>query len=392
MMSPTGADLCYKRVGRPVARFGVMMGLREDRFERVSELFFEAAAVPELWPDALEALAEAAGAAGAVLLPVRPGTSKAIASPGVKELVAAHVAEGWHPGNPRMRRGLELTAGGFQGLITDRDMFGKEGMAAGGFSAFLERHGFGPVAGMVLARSGHDFVVPVSIERRTSQGPFTPGEVATLNRLMGPLRSAAGLAIRIGFDASRSFAEGVAAIGEDAVLVGDFGRVLHATPGFERHLGGAFALHGGRLAAIESDTDCHLVAAIARASRAGPALRRVSNGLAVPRAGRRPLFVRIVPAVGVAQDIFKLARAIVIVTDPERGGDNAFHILIETFGLSAAEARLARRIGRGETLRDIAAAERMSVETMRTRLKSVFAKTGTHRQAELALLVASMSR
>ena len=81
----------------------------------------------------------------------------------------------------------------------------------------------------------------------------------------------------------------------------------------------------------------------------------------------------------------------VIVTDPERGGLRTFHILIETFGLSAAEARLARRIGRGETLRDIADAERMSVETMRTRLKSVFGKTGTHRQAELALLVASMS-
>jgi DNA-binding CsgD family transcriptional regulator len=368
------------------------MGLREDRFERVSELFFEAAAVPELWPDALDALAEAAGAAGAVLLPVRPGAPAAIASPGIAALVAEHVSEGWHPGNPRMRRGLELTAGGWQGLITDQDMFGKDGMPKGGYAAFLERHGFGSLAGMVLARAGHDFLVPLSIERSTSQGPFTPGEVATLNRLMGQLKAAAGLAIRIGFDASRSFAEGVAAIGEDAVLVGDLGRVLHATPGFERHVGGAFTLRAGRLAAANVEADCHLAAVIDTATRTGPVSSRTARGLAVPRAGGRPLFVRVVPAVGVAQDVFRLARAVVIVTDPERGGAQTFHILIETFGLSAAEARLARRIGRGETLRNIATAERMSVETMRTRLKSVFSKTGTHRQAELALLVASMSR
>jgi DNA-binding CsgD family transcriptional regulator len=113
--------------------------------------------------------------------------------------------------------------------------------------------------------------------------------------------------------------------------------------------------------------------------------------LVLPRPDALPLFIRVVPMAGAAHDVFNLARAVVIVTDPERGGSQTFHILIETFGLSAAEVRLARRIGRGETVRDIASAERMSVETIRTRLKSVFGKTGTHRQAELALLVASMS-
>ncbi len=368
------------------------MGLREDRFERVSELFFEAAAVPDVWPDALEALSGAAGATGVVLLPVRPGPLAPIASRGIRELIALHVSEGWHPSNPRMRRGLELTTAGWQGLITERDMFGAEGPPRDGYAAFLERHGFGSVAGMVLARSGHDLLVPISIERRISQGPFMPAEITTLNRLLERLKLAAGLAIRIGFDASRSFAEGIAAIGEDAVLVGDLGQVLHVTPGFERHVGGAFSLRSGRLAATNIEADCNLAAVIAKATHAGPASRRAGVGFAVPRSGERPLLVRVVPAVGAAHDAFNLARAIVIVTDPERGGSQAFHALIETFGLSAAEARLARRIGRGETLRDIAAAERISVETTRTRLKSAFAKTGTHRQAELALLVASISR
>jgi DNA-binding CsgD family transcriptional regulator len=67
-------------------------------------------------------------------------------------------------------------------------------------------------------------------------------------------------------------------------------------------------------------------------------------------------------------------------------------MLASTFGLSRAEARLAARIGRAEELKDIADSEGITFETARARLKAVFAKTGTHRQAELAVLVASISR
>ena len=55
--------------------------------------------------------------------------------------------------------------------------------------------------------------------------------------------------------------------------------------------------------------------------------------------------------------------------------------------LTAAEARLALRIGSGQSLHAAAEAEAVTYETARTRLKSIFAKTGTSRQAELALLV-----
>ena len=229
------------------------MALNEDRFERVSELFYEAAGIPETWPDALDALADASGASGAVLLPVRPGQSKAISSRGISELVARQVSEGWHPSNPRLRRGLELTDAGWLGLITDRDMFGTEGLPASDYSAFLERHGFGWVAGMVLARAGHDLVVSLSLERRLDLGPFRQDEIVSLNRLMAQLRPAAALAVRIGFAGAKSFADGVAAVGEDAVLIGDLGKVLYATPAFERHFGNAFAIEAGQLAATDRE-------------------------------------------------------------------------------------------------------------------------------------------
>src|SRR3954470_3143314 len=58
-------------------------------------------------------------------------------------------------------------------------------------------------------------------------------------------------------------------------------------------------------------------------------------------------------------------------------------ILQEVFGLTKAEARLAVRLACGETVEDIAEEHDVSISTARVQLKSVFAKTGTSRQAEL---------
>ncbi len=63
------------------------------------------------------------------------------------------------------------------------------------------------------------------------------------------------------------------------------------------------------------------------------------------------------------------------------------------FCLTPAEAQIALGIADGETLAAVAEARGVSVSTARTQLKSVFVKTGTHRQAELvALLVGPRNR
>jgi DNA-binding CsgD family transcriptional regulator len=59
------------------------------------------------------------------------------------------------------------------------------------------------------------------------------------------------------------------------------------------------------------------------------------------------------------------------------------------FALSPAEARLVAHLITGASLRSCAQALGIKYETVRTYLKSVFQKTGTHRQAELVLTVFS---
>ena len=62
-------------------------------------------------------------------------------------------------------------------------------------------------------------------------------------------------------------------------------------------------------------------------------------------------------------------------------------ILAKTFRLTPAEAKLACVIARGASP-EIAAGElKISRETARNQLKSVFAKTDTHRQSELVALL-----
>ena len=62
-------------------------------------------------------------------------------------------------------------------------------------------------------------------------------------------------------------------------------------------------------------------------------------------------------------------------------------VLGSRFRLTPAEVRIALGIARGEPLTEIADLHGITVQTARTQLKSVFSKTRTNRQAQLAVLL-----
>lgn len=61
--------------------------------------------------------------------------------------------------------------------------------------------------------------------------------------------------------------------------------------------------------------------------------------------------------------------------------------LMELFGLSAAEARLARALCNGDSLDEYAQTQGVRLPTVRTQLRSIFVKTATERQAALVRLI-----
>jgi DNA-binding CsgD family transcriptional regulator len=63
------------------------------------------------------------------------------------------------------------------------------------------------------------------------------------------------------------------------------------------------------------------------------------------------------------------------------------HQLMQLFGLSAAEARLARALASGETLETYAQENALKMPTVKSQLRAAFAKTSTDRQAALMRLI-----
>lgn len=78
--------------------------------------------------------------------------------------------------------------------------------------------------------------------------------------------------------------------------------------------------------------------------------------------------------------------AILFICDPERISPEST-ALQSLFGLTPAEATIAIHLVRGRSIQTIAARHSLSLNTVRTHLKSIFKKTATSRQTELAALV-----
>lgn len=87
------------------------------------------------------------------------------------------------------------------------------------------------------------------------------------------------------------------------------------------------------------------------------------------------------------------SRAIVFIYDVRSAASVRPEQLSNLFGLTPSEARAAIEVSQGGSMEEIAQRMSVSTNTLKTHLKAAFAKTGTHRQAELLkLLLALASR
>lgn len=75
------------------------------------------------------------------------------------------------------------------------------------------------------------------------------------------------------------------------------------------------------------------------------------------------------------------------IYDPDQSLNLDDSLLTQCYGLSLAEAKLATALLRGQTASDYAQSRSISSNTVKTQLKQVLAKTGTHRQSELIQLL-----
>jgi DNA-binding CsgD family transcriptional regulator len=84
------------------------------------------------------------------------------------------------------------------------------------------------------------------------------------------------------------------------------------------------------------------------------------------------------------------AAALLFIVDPANRADIPLAWIMDAYGLTQAEARVALVAASGATIPETALRLNVSPNTVKTHLRKVFAKTGTSRQAELGRLMASI--
>jgi DNA-binding CsgD family transcriptional regulator len=113
----------------------------------------------------------------------------------------------------------------------------------------------------------------------------------------------------------------------------------------------------------------------------------IAEPIIVQRRDKLPVILRIWPFKGAAHSPEQQVHALVTLNALGPKPEPSATILAKTFHLTTPEAKLACIIARGAPLPIAARELEIPWETARTQLKSVFAKTYTHRQSELVALL-----
>jgi DNA-binding CsgD family transcriptional regulator len=134
---------------------------------------------------------------------------------------------------------------------------------------------------------------------------------------------------------------------------------------------------------------CHSVAEAV----AAPSNRPWNGGcIRLSRQSQKSAYILTVAPLSESVDLRSMGgghAALIVITDPDRKHPTGLgQALQQAFGLTPAEARTASLIGAGLAPQDVADQLGITTGTIRSELKSIFAKIGISRQSELATIVA----
>jgi DNA-binding CsgD family transcriptional regulator len=353
--------------------------------DSISESFVTAAVQPDLWIRAMDTIAAETGSVGAVLIPLRGGTMPNVPSSETMLLsTEIYFRDGWHARDERFRSVETMIQ---RGAARDFDFINPDEMKRHPYyQEFLRPFRLQYFAGIKMA-SGDDLWC-VSVQRSPQQGPFSLGQMRKLALLSRRLASAGALARALGFSTAKAVMETFELTNSAVALLNRKGEVLHLSQAAEALLGPELQVAEKRLASRDRDATAALDRALHSLLWSSTASTLLPPVL-LPRECRRPIVAYPMKLSAMPANVFADCQALLVFVDPERRPLLPHELLKSAFGLTAAEARLANRLSAGEALQKIADELRISKETVRNQLKSLFQKTGVHRQSDLVSLFAS---
>jgi len=358
--------------------------IRSELLDRI----YESALMPEKWAAALDAMASELGAdlfhlvgwderSQTDLLGVREGAAR-----------CSEVGRyrSYHQETPTIQRVAEW-AGGTPVFAWNRAFCTGVRPAEAHCRYFLCGDEMPHMLGRSVLRKGAT-CFEVGFLRCYEKGPFSVEAQAVFEGLCSHLQRA----LCLGLAKAKALSEWPGRISAPALEATALGVVALDRAGQLRYTNGrgeALLRGGGNLRLVEGRLkggDAKLDAAL------GSALQRV-------RSERRPVSVKFGGGLcmtamplpfGGFLGLGKDDAVLLLLTEVTHQRIATARQLIELFGLTPAEARLARALAQGETVESHAVGEGVGLPTVRAHLSKVFAKTGTDRQGALVKLLAGI--
>jgi DNA-binding CsgD family transcriptional regulator len=350
-------------------------------FETLVDEIYEASVMADRWPPLLDRLAAIADGEGALIFAAAPGQPRWLSSERIHDRIDRWTRSPFAQRNPRSERLVPNTEARF---LTDLDRFTEAELDAEPFYRDVLRSvGFGWCVGTTIRSPAGDTLV-VSIEKAYAKGPVERATAEKLDILRPHIARAAVLSGRLGFERARTAVNTLELIGLPAAAVTPSGKAVAANPGF---LALSPAVHVGAQDQVQFTSTAAQI--MFKEALTVPA-SLTKAGRSIPVAGsdaNAPFIAHVLPLRLSGLDLFAGAVSIVFLTPVTEQRSPGPELLQALFDLTPAEARIASLVIDGKSVDSISKIQSVSLNTVRTQLKSVFMKTGVDRQVDLVRLL-----
>ena len=292
----------------------------------------------------MDAVAEAMGAYGAALFPLRGQVPNFPHSRSLEPLRYALVGNGWI-GHGEECAAIDIERIGFQSKI---DFIAPPEIARYPYyQAFLAPHGLRWFTGKEVKTGGDQWYL--SVQRTIDQGPFSLGEQEGLVALSEPLAIAVIFAHALWVARTEGALAAFEANGTAVVLFDHRGEVLRVNPSARRLFGPDLNILNRRLISADRDAAAAFDRALAEliwtpgAAARGPTIQ-------FPRKNKRPIIVHPLRLPEVTSNAFSLCQAVAVLIDLDKRARPSECDLRACLGFTAAEASLAVQIACGENI------------------------------------------
>ena len=356
-------------------------------FEALVDRIYEASATPDNWPAVMHDLAATVGAAGGCILTRRSDSwigwrySEGLA-PGGEAYLRSAAAQ-------RSQTTARLIGANRAGFVTSQELFTDEEYRSDPMiTDWAAPIGLLHAAASAIMVPSGDFIV-VQVQRSKELPGLSSGEVALLDAFRPHLARSGLLAARWRMERLTAAAEALALIDLPAAISDRDGRILIANVQMQQTTGYINWLPGDRLGVADVAARTMLSAALMQAT--DTASTSVRSLPIMGESGQPPAVLHVVPLRRSARDIFDGGYAVLVLTKVMRANVSNIGLLQGLFDLTPGEAAVAAMMTQGLSLNEIAQSRDVSNETVRSQAKSIFQKTGTSRQSDVASLLSGLS-